>query len=1068
MTISTSSSRGIPISEVEGRHDYENEAVFRRNCLPQRSYHIPETALNLNGKWEFHYALTPAEAPEPGSHTQRVTDSAASPKSWSHIEDPGHWQLQGWGHPHYINVQLPIPACPPYVPTENPTGTYRRTFYVPTSWEPDSQLRLRFDGVDSAYHVWVNGVLVGYAQGSRNASEFDVSGYVDRNGPNELSVRVYQWSDGTYIEDQDQWWLSGIYRDVFLIAFPADCRIEDWFIRTDLDSNYQDATIQATVDIAATEGGTLKLTLRKLARYGGDVIGTAEASVDPNMPKIDLSLAVLSPQKWTAETPYLYGVELSLTIGSKTHTIHQNIGFCKVELLKGLISVNGKPIRIRGVNRHDHHPTLGRAVSVDYIRRDLLLMKANNINSIRCSHYPSHPKLFDLADKLGFWIMDEADLECHGFSRAVMRPLDLPKDMPYEQRREVVFTKAAKYTSDNPTWKGAYLDRLDSMLHRDKNHPSIIFWSLGNESFYGQNHKAMYERARTLDPGRLVHYEGDIEAETTDMYSYMYWPADDLVRMANTVGIKDGAYEKPIVLCEYVHAMGNGPGLLQDYEKAFSSHLRLQGGWVWEWSNHGLWKSEDGKGFFAYGGDFGDYPNDGTFSMAGLCNSTHEPGPGVAELKKVIEPVKLSLDGSDHVVVHNLYDFVGLDHLVATYTVEELGAKSIVLADGELDLPTVEAGGTAKVALPRLSTGFKRPHEIVLTVALRLRQRTPWADIGHEVAWLQAPLVKAEQHSLATLPRLSQAYPTAKIVTQSLGTILKVSGLDWSFEFDRARGHLKRWTSGNSALLKPDPSTGAALVPSFWRPPTDNDGPKAVPYWQRYGVDELKGQLRSFEVSNVAGNVMIEVASFVSPPVLDWGWKCRCRYTINDKGSLEVAVDLHPEGAFPEHVPRVGLNLNASRSLDKVRWCGLGPGESYPDKRGAQRLGIWSVDTVSDLHVPYEVPQETGNRMQTRWAAFTDTQGQRLRAHMNARSKDKEDGGADVADFSWAASRFSARAIQDAKHPCDLVEESATLVRLDAKVAGVGTAACGPSVREEDLVHVQPMKFSFLLEHIRG
>ncbi|KAL6399625.1 putative glycoside hydrolase family 2 protein [Ilyonectria robusta] len=660
---------GIPSQEVQGRNDYENETVFRRNCLPTRAYYIPADSLLLNGKWDFHYASTPLEAP--GS--EAMPGLEAPPVSWSTIHVPGHWQLQGWGHPHYTNVQYPIPVCPPYVPTENPTGTYRRVFHIPTGWEPDSQLRLRFDGVDSAYHIRVNGVLVGYAQGSRNASEFDVTAYVNWEGHNELSVTVYQWSDATYIEDQDQWWLSGIYRDVYLLAFPSKHRIEDWFIRTDLVNDYQDATLTATVDILNQGEGTLKLTLEELAKNGGGLIGETQVLVDSDTTRVNLSLSVSGPKKWTAETPHLYRAKLQLENGTRILSVFQNVGFRTVELLNGLISVNGKAIRIRGVNRHDHHPRFGRAVPIDFIRKDLILMKSHNLNAIRCSHYPSDPRLYDIADELGLWVMDEADLECHGFSRAVTRPLNLSKELTYGARKEMVFKKSAVYTSDNPTWKNAFVDRIRSMLHRDKNHPSIIIWSYGNESFFGRNHQAMHDFTKMADPTRLIHYEGDSAAKIADMYSFMYSPLDELVDLAKSVGVtEDGRYDKPIVLCEYGHAMGNGPGLLDDYEEAFRTYPRLQGGWIWEWANHGLWKEDDQttKGFYAYGGDFNDFPNDGAFVMDGLCDSTHTPTPGLTEFKKVIQPVHLSRDGNQ-LVIQNLYDFVNLDHLMVSYKVEE-------------------------------------------------------------------------------------------------------------------------------------------------------------------------------------------------------------------------------------------------------------------------------------------------------------------------------------------------------------------------------------------------------------
>lgn len=475
--------------------------------------------------------------------------------------------------------QISNTSLSPYVPTENPTGTYRRTFLVPSSWEPTTQLRLRFDGVDSAYHIWVNSVLVGYAQGSRNASEFDISQYVKRDEPNELWIRVYQWSDGTYIEDQDQWWLSGIFRDVHLLAFPSSNRIEDWFVKTDLDSQYRHATLHATVDVISSEGGILTATLSELDKNGGRVISATDATAEPGSTKVICVMKVCDPEKWTAETPYLYEVKFSIMSSSgRRYDVKQRIGFRKVELKDGLLTVSSSPIRLRGVNRHEHHPLFGRAVPLEFAKRDLLLMKTHNINAVRFSHQPNDPRVLDLCDELGLWVMGEADLECHGFWDAVGAPLTLPESLSYDERKAFIFGAAAKFTSDNPSWKAAYMDRIESMIQRDKNHASIIVWSLGNESFYGRNHQAMARLAKELDPGRLVHYEGDEEAETTDMYSYMYLGVDGLIKRCKEVGVEsDGTYSKPIILCEYAHAMGNGPGLLEDYEAAFRSFDRLQG-----------------------------------------------------------------------------------------------------------------------------------------------------------------------------------------------------------------------------------------------------------------------------------------------------------------------------------------------------------------------------------------------------------------------------------------------------------------------------------------------------------
>ena len=660
--------------------DYANEQVVQRNRLPGRAhYDLRNNKLHvlLDGTWKFHYAESPLIPIPP-------LDKA---DEWSKIEVPGHWQLQGFGKPHYTNVQYPFPANPPNVPSQNPTGTYYRTFTTPKDWGKKDQFeyRLRFEGVDSAFHLTVNGNEVGYSQGSRNPAEFNISQYIKEAGEdNDLIVRVYQWSDGSYIEDQDQWWLSGIvyrqpiyvvtykltrigiFRDVRLIAFPIAGHIEDFTIQTDLDENYRDALL--TLDLLFSLASPATLTVI-LGEKGGDVFQKDQKhDLDHADTKLKLEWTIPNPKKWTAETPDLWQIELSLSSdGVELHKINHYIGFRKVELKNGQITVNGKPILFRGVNRHDHHPEHGRHIPHEFLRHDLLLMKQHNINAVRCSHYPSHPDLFPLADKFGLYVIDEADLECHGFYDVIARPLDVPEGMDYEKRKQICFPKAAKFTSDNPDWEMAYLDRMHQMVARDKNHPSVIIWSLGNEAFYGRNHKAMYEWVKKVDPTRPVHYEGDQEALTADMFSYMYPSVDRIIKLAENDG---KAYEKPIILCEYAHAMGNGPGALKDYQDAFYKYPRLQGGFIWEWANHGL-KTKDPnpphKEYYAYGGDFGDYPNDGTFVMDGLCDSRHQPTPGLTEYKKVIQPVRVELKDVD-VIIKNLYDFVSLDHLQGSWS----------------------------------------------------------------------------------------------------------------------------------------------------------------------------------------------------------------------------------------------------------------------------------------------------------------------------------------------------------------------------------------------------------------
>ena len=541
----------------ESQPDWSNLKVLHRNtCEPRSNFYLYNTEADalqrdiskakvqcLSGKWKFHISRSPYGGPrnfhQPGFDAGDFGD----------ITVPGIWQLQGYGKgPHYTNIMFPWPVDPPNIPLDdNECGRYLTKFKVHESFA-DHQLRLRFEGVDAAFQVWINGKDVGYSQGSRNPSEFIVSDHLKIGEENTLAVEVYQRCDGSYIEDQDQWWFSGIFRDVYLHAFPA-VHPTDLHVISRLDEKYEQATLEVNIDMNTSAKVEVKLLdaeknelLRKSSH--ADNVGYFE-------------LPVHNPKLWTAETPYLY----SLIINFGDGVLVQRIGIRTTGLIDGVFCVNGNPIKLRGVNRHEHHPDHGRAVPYDFMKKDLLLMKTHNLNAIRTCHQPSDPRLYDLADELGLWIMDEADLECHGF--------------------EAVGGDAASYTSDNPEWKEAYEDRARQMVARDKNHPSVFMWSLGNEAFYGRNHQAMYDLIQKMDPTRLVHYEGDWSAQTVDVYSRMY-PGIDYV---DEFG-KDENWSKPLVVCEFLHAMGNSCGNAKEYVDAFYEWPRLMGGFVWEWANH--------------------------------------------------------------------------------------------------------------------------------------------------------------------------------------------------------------------------------------------------------------------------------------------------------------------------------------------------------------------------------------------------------------------------------------------------------------------------------------------------
>ncbi len=540
--------------------DWSTLKTIHRNTMDPRSYFFlydnEEKALArditkakvqcLSGTWKFSLSKSPFEGPR---HFYRKHFDTYG---FSDINVPGMWQLQGYGKgPHYTNFDYPWPVDAPNVSyQDNECGRYVTRFHVDDSFE-GHQLRLRFEGVDSAFTVWVNGEEVGYSQGARNPSEFDITNLIHHRGENVLAVEVYQRSDGSYIEDQDEWWLSGIFRDVFLHAFPQVHPV-DYFVTTDLDDKFEDGSLNVKVEMSCASRVEVKLLDHK-----GSCVAEDWKTIDTSD---SFCLPICSPRKWTAETPYLYTMVLNVLDGQCCSLV-QRVGFRKTGLIDGVYCVNGKPIKIRGVNRHEHHPDHGRAVPYEFMRHDLLKMKRHNINAIRTSHQINDPRLYDVADELGIWILDEADLECHGFG--------------------VIGGDAASYASDNPDWEEAYLDRARQMVARDKNHASIIMWSLGNESFYGRNHQAMYDLIKKMDQSRLVHYEADSDAKTVDIFSRMYSEVKWIEEFA-----KERDWKKPLVICEFLHAMGNSCGNAKEYIDAFYRHPRVMGGFVWEWNNH--------------------------------------------------------------------------------------------------------------------------------------------------------------------------------------------------------------------------------------------------------------------------------------------------------------------------------------------------------------------------------------------------------------------------------------------------------------------------------------------------
>lgn len=975
------------------------------NRLPSRAYFLPKNTLSLNGDWEFSYHESPLVAPLPDEFS-----------SESHITVPGHWQLQGYGNPHYTNVVSPFNVNPPHPPSENPTGCYRVSFQVPDEWTPDLALRLRFEGVDNSYHVFVNGTLVGYSVGSRNAAEFDISKVVKKDQVNSLFVRVYQWSNTTYIEDQDQWWLSGIFRDVYLLGFSSDGSIEDFTVETDLDSDFHNAELK--VDVTSNvEDADVRL---ELTDAQGKLV--SELSTKLTGLQSHFSVGVHQPFKWTAETPYLYLLNIQLSNkGTVTSEVTQDVGFRKVQIDGNILKVNGKPILIRGVNRHDHHPKFGRAVPLDFVEQDLLLMKKHNINAIRTSHYPNHPKFYELANRLGFWVLDEADLECHEFFEVVRRPVSGSDDVEYDAEKIQLFQKAKEFTSDNPDWEKAYVDRAMQLVKRDINQPSVIIWSLGNEAFFGCNHVKMAEKVRSLDRTRPVHYEADLDAEATDFYSRMYSSLGTVEYFAGM--------DKPFILCEYAHAMGNGPGLLRQYWDLFYKYDNLQGGFVWEWANHGLEVEKNGEKVYYYGGDFGEYPHDGVFIMDGLCDSKHQPTPGLLEYKKVIEPIITTFENGS-IKVKNAHAFIDLSSFSARYTISEYDHNlgSTVLEKGTLEIPATGPGEVSIISAPALKKEWISTSSIFLDVEFVTSEETKALPKGHLVAWAQNEIKTSD----FALPKGRDELSVTETITATT-----IESERSKLVFDNIKGRIRSWVVDSVVYLKDGKSPEPLNQLSFWRPSVNNDAPVDEPYWKLFGLDHMSVSVRDVKVESQLRSATITVETDIGPPILGWRFSVKQFYVVSsDQVRLKTRLETKSseQSLIPKTIPRLGYDFLLGEYVgENVTWFGRGPGESYADKKESQKIGIFTLPW-DELDYNYDYPQENGNHTDTRRVRLETSGKKGLVVHFDGR------------DFDFKVS--NQYGVQEAQHPQD-IKRGAKYLRLDYKQHGVGTGACGPRVLEE-------------------
>ncbi len=986
---------------------------------PARSWlHTDAPRLSLNGDWKFRLWAS----------TAVVDDAAIAPtfddSQWDTIPVPSHWVLQGegaYGAPIYTNVQYPFPIDPPFVPDENPTGYHRRTFELP-DWDVE-RILLRFDGVESVYRVWLNGTEVGVGKGSRLAQEFDVTDAVGP-GANVLRVLVHQWSSMSYLEDQDQWWLPGIFRDVTLVGRPRG-GIDDVWLQCgyDVDTGAGSVTAELRAGDAAFP---VTIEIPELG-YSRTLNGATEDA---------LGAPVGPVEPWSAESPRLYDA----TVTSAGEQVSMRLGFRTVRVEGDIFTVNGTQVIFRGMNRHETHPVRGRMFDEQHARADLALMKKHNVNAVRTSHYPPHPRVLDLCDELGLWVVDECDLETHGF----------------------VFLGWRGNPSDDPAWEAAYLDRIERTVERDKNHPSIVVWSLGNEAGTGRNLAQMSRWVHRRDVERPVHYEGDYTGAYTDLYSRMYPNFIETAAIGGEHGplLACGPAEgirvrtKPFLMCEYAHAMGNGPGGMSEYDELEERFPRLHGGFIWEWRDHGLLtRAPDGTPFYGYGGDFGEVVHDSNFVMDGMVLPDDTPTPGLAEFAAVSAPLRFTVqDGL--LTVRSRYHSLTTAHLRFVAVVEVDGVAE---ETRYLEVPEVAPGQSTSVELPD-AVYEARSGESWLSVRAELVEDTLWAPAGHVVADGQFPL-SGPARTGDDFPQVSVSAPGAA-GADPLGPLTLGPAT-----FDPLTGRL---------LTLHDIAVDGPQL-ELWRGPTDNDrsdsrgsyelgspeetagdgspGPSSEQRWRQRGLDRLVHRVQSVSVTPSEVITRVRVSAANSGLSVDVTY----RWTIDplEPDTLALRVEAVPSPNWDCTWPRVGVRFALPAGLSQADWLGTGPSESYPDSRTASRVGRFHAD-VDELNVRYSRPQETGHRPQLRSLQLSDGEATRLSIRTVPDPQGHRPG--------FTLSRYTPQQLDRARHPYELPDNDELYLFVDDAVHGLGSRACGVDVLPKHALWPGARTFTLLFE----
>lgn len=1056
-------------------HDWENHHVLQINREPARAAFTPfhvqkgDCSICLDGTWKFRWT------PVPDERIVEFYQTDFNDKDWVGFPVPANWEVNGYGTPIYVSAGYPFKIDPPRVMGEpkvdyttykerNPVGQYRRSFQLPAGWEARGQTFLRFEGVMSAFYVWINGERVGYSQGSMEPSEFNITNYLHA-GENQIALEVYRYSDGSYLEDQDFWRFGGIHRSIHLLHTP-DIRIRDYAVRTlPVSTDYQDFILQIDPQFSVYRGMTGKGTTlqgvlkdasgREIATLKGDVedildlehkAGRMNEWYPQRGPRKlgRMSATIKSPKRWTAETPYLYKLHLTLLTaeGEVIEQVEQSVGFRSVEIRNGQLLVNGAPVRFRGVNRHEHDPRTARVMSEERMLQDILLMKQANINAVRTSHYPNVSRWYELCDSLGLYVMDEADIEEHGLRGTL---------------------------ASTPDWHAAFLDRAVRMAERDKNHPSIVMWSMGNESGYGPNFAAISAWLHDFDPTRPVHYEGaqgaggEPDPKTVDVISRFYTrvkqeylnpgiaEGEDKERAENArwerlLEIAERTNDnRPVMTSEYAHSMGNALGNFKEYWDEIYSNPRMLGGFIWDWVDQGIYKTlPDGRIMVAYGGDFGDKPNLKAFCFNGLLMSDRETTPKYWEVKKVYSPVELRVE-SGELRVTNRNHHTDLSQYRCLWTLSIDGKQK---DQGEITLPEVAPGESETIPLPvsiaDMKASAKATSDLRLTISFILKRDALWAKAGHEVAWEQFCIQEGALLS-------SKLENRGRLKVRADEEHLSISGSGFSIQWEKnATGSLTSLTYHGKEMLAHPADFPLQPVTQAFRAPTDNDksfGNWLAKDWSLHQIDNPRINLDSFKHEvREDGAVIVRVQT--RNRYKEGAIVTTSLYTILSDGTIDLKTTFQPQGILPE-LPRLGIAFCLSSDYNTFIWQGRGPQDNYPDRKTSAAVGLWKR-SVADQYVHYPRPQDSGNKEEVCRLMLTDRHGKGIRV----------DAVEDV--FSASALHYTAQDLYKETHDCNLKPRPEVILSLDAAVLGLGNSSCGPGVlkkyaidKKEHTLHIR-------------